>query len=173
MSSAEELFLLEREVEQNFSVQLYFIPLTHLTKAGRVLLAKKRSSDAFTLSLHGFLCSLMAGNVFCHCHNCGRHYCTGRDRADLSEGWRTQKGESFHRIESCGYRIPEGLQFHIIITAAMKIKAATTACCFQVRLKYPTNSRINAFSVKYHFVLAPKPTHSNLCCFARSSARNT
>ena len=58
-------------------------------------------------------------------------------------------------------------------TDKIKDNAATTACCFQVGLKYPTNSQIKAFSVKYHFVFAPKPTHFRPCCLARSSARNT
>ena len=62
---------------------------------------------------------------------------------------------------------------HTANTDIMKINEATTMCCFQVRLRYPTNSRIRAFRVKYHFVFAPKPMHFSPCCFAKSSARNT
>lgn len=59
-----------------------------------------------------------------------------------------------------------------IITLHAK-RAITTACRFHVRLKYPTNSRIRAFKVKYHFVLAPKPTHFIPCFLAKIRARNT
>lgn len=58
----------------------------------------------------------------------------------------------------------------IIIAAAMP---TTIPCFFHVRLRYPANSRIKAFSVKYHFVFAPNPTHLIPCFLASIKARNT
>ena len=44
MVAAGELFFPEQEFEQSFSAQLCFVPMTHPTEEGKVLLAEKRSS---------------------------------------------------------------------------------------------------------------------------------
>lgn len=76
------------------------------------------------------------------------------------------------------FLLPHKLQHsdHLIILIITTIPATipiTRVCFFHVKLRYPINSRINAFNVKYHLVFAPKPTHFIPCRFARINALNT
>lgn len=60
---------------QSFPLEVKFVPMTHPTEEGKVILAEKAEFGYLTHFLYTeFYRALMAGNAPRRCHNCGRYF---------------------------------------------------------------------------------------------------